>query len=494
MFRKRGFLFLFLILTALVWDVRTSNACSCGGKPTVLDAYTHSNVIVIVQAMSVEKAADSQRSVHGVRSTRMIVEKIFKGPLKPGDEMIFAQGGGGDCIWTFSEKSIGQRFLLYLSSDEKSQKLWYAYGCGRSTDVDHAGDDLLYLENISKVRGKTRLSGTLQNELTSAIEDQKPTHINLDGRRVKIVGEKKTYELTTNRDGVYEIYDLPPGKYVVQPEIPDGWKIAYPSGSAAARNDEDDDSDKPKKRSFQVILEAGKHAYYDFGYGVNNAIRGKVFDTAGKPMKSVCLDLLPAQGKASRYFYESACTKKDGTFEIEGISPGAYVIVINKDGKLSSAEPFPTFYYPNVIEREKAAVITIGPGHILDGINIYVPRMDETISVEGVARYLDGKPVGEGSVYFEAEKPGEGIEGKARAETDSNGRFTIKILKGLKGRLYGQMYAYSGQYESCPKLEELIKSSGRIGDIKTNAIDLQADEDIASVELRFPFPGCKKAK
>lgn len=492
---KRNVLLLSVALAALFLDGRTANACSCGGKPTVLAEYERSNFVLIAQVMSVEKSQESERAVDGVRSTRMIVEKVFKGALKTGEEMTFAQGGGGDCIFTFSEKDIGERFLFYLSAKGKGETLWFAGYCGRSQNAEYAADDLLYLENMAKARGKTRLSGTLGFYQTSPIEDQEPIHNLLIGNKVKIIGEKQTYELITNQDGVYEIYDLPAGKYVIDPEVPGGLKITYPHGSSGRGEVEEKDDGRPKQPSFRVVVEAGKHAYFDFGYGVNNALRGKVLDTAGNGMKDVCLSVVPAQGKPAKYFSESDCTDKDGAFEIVGIPPGSYVIAINKDGKISSSEPFPTFYYPNVFEREKAAVIIIGAGHFLEGINIYVSRMEETIAVEGVALYSDGKPVIEGSVQFEAEKTSAGIDGKARARTDSTGRFAIKILKGLKGTLYGEMFAYAGQYENCPKLEELIKQSGRnVPTIRTNVIEMRAEENIANVELRFPFPLCKKAK
>ena len=49
--------------------------------------------------------------------------------------------------------------------------------------------------------------------------------IDVEGKRIKIIGKDKTYEAKTDKDGIFEIYDLPPGKYFVEPEMPAGWKI-----------------------------------------------------------------------------------------------------------------------------------------------------------------------------------------------------------------------------------------------------------------------------
>ncbi|HKS27901.1 MAG TPA: hypothetical protein VJS44_08785 [Pyrinomonadaceae bacterium] len=71
----------------------------------------------------------------------------------------------------------------------------------------------------------------------------------------------------------------------------------------------------------------------------------------------------------------------------------------------------------------------------------------------------------------------------------------MKILKGLKGKLYGSMYAYVGEYKNCPKLDRIIRKSGNtVAEIETPAIEIGADNNIYNVELKYPFPRCEKAK
>jgi len=166
---------LFLVFsTALILAVtKTANACSCGPRPTVLDSFEGSDEVVIVKAVSVEKVQDKEERhyVNGIKTVTMVVEKIFKGKLKVRDEIVFGQGGGADCIWTFSEESVGRQFLFYLDRPEKlsfpasnDAGLWFAFTCGRVSGVENAAEDLLYLENLSKVRGKTRISGSLHSD------------------------------------------------------------------------------------------------------------------------------------------------------------------------------------------------------------------------------------------------------------------------------------------------------------------------------------------
>ncbi|MFL6228344.1 MAG: collagen binding domain-containing protein [Pyrinomonadaceae bacterium] len=483
----RSILFLLAACALIHFGAREASACSCAAKPTVLEAFEQAGVVVVARAISVEKTenaapkgrmSDGMNYVHGVKSTKMVVEKVYKGALKPGEEMTFAQGGGADCIWTFDEESVGREFLFYLSAREQGQKIWVAFGCGRSSGLQWATDDLLYLNNLDKVRGKTRLSGTVRFGWG---EEGTPSPA---GMTLRLTGAKKTYELKTDEHGVYEIYDLPAGKYIIEPEAPHGWKLLdYGARQKGATN------------QVEVALEDKKHAAADIRFEIDNAISGKVYDTSGKPMDGVCLHLMPAEGKVPEYFYEADCTENGGQFRIDSIPPGSYVLVVNKDGKLSSSEPFGTFYYPNVSEREKAMVITVGPGDILEDFNISVPKVEETITVEGVFLYSDGKPVADESVEFKAEKPPKGVDGDARVSTDAAGHFSIKILKGLSGELFGEMYAYVGKFENCPKLEKAIRQTGRDNaELTTPSVKFRADEDFRGVELKYPFPGCKKAK
>jgi hypothetical protein len=79
--------------------------------------------------------------------------------------------------------------------------------------------------------------------------------------------------------------------------------------------------------------------------------------------------------------------------------------------------------------------------------------------------------------------------------TECAGRFSIKIVQGANGVLYGWMYSYVGEFENCPKLDRLIKKSGADDPkIRTQALPLRAATNVYGVELKFPFPYCKKAE
>lgn len=478
----------------------TANACSCGPRPSVLDSFEKSDEVVILRAISVEKVEnrEDRNYVDGVKSTTLVVEKVFKGKLKVRDEIVFGQGGGADCIWTFDEAAVGRQFLFYLARPEKlaadgfpaskeEANLWFGFGCGRSTELEGATEDLLYLENISKVRGKTRISGTLGGGF-------KYPDIDVDGKKIKIIGPKKTYVTKTDKNGVFEIYGLPPGKYFIEPEIPAGWKID-PSWLRYSQNIVADESGQPEMRSskqFAVMLEPKQHASVDIAFTVENSVRGRVLDPKGRGMYRVCVHLVDRDQEAGG---PSDCTDEQGRFEITEIPEGQYVLVANQDGKPTNREPFPKIFYPNVSERERAAVINIRPGEKLTNLDIVIPKLEETITITGVLQYSDGKPVVEQWVNFKVITQNEKVDGHVSEKTDGAGRFTLTVLKGLTGELSGEDWLLKGLYKNCPKVDELIAKSGDNSvTVYSNVVKLTTEQDVYNVELTLPFPLCEKTK
>ena len=267
MFLKRTTLYAVLFLSVFLLSAPRAEGCSCLPGITIQEQYEWANIVVIAQAVSVEKTDVTPTPSGGVRSTTMVVEKVFKGPIKVGEQMVFAQGTGADCVWFFTEKSIGQRYLFYLVRENKYQGNWNASICGRSAPIGLAADDLLYLANAERVRGKTRLSGTLSVYQAPVVQGQEGTRRTLAGKKIRVIGEKDTFELVTNQDGVYEIYDLPAGSYKIEPEIPNGLRIDNFFASKVPANKPPIGSVGSKRETFEVIVESGKHSYFDFTYG-----------------------------------------------------------------------------------------------------------------------------------------------------------------------------------------------------------------------------------
>lgn len=217
MILKKYVFSLFLIICLSCVSTALVYACSCGDKPTVLSAFESSKDVFIAKVITLEKG-DENLYEKGIKGVRIKVQKTYKGSFKENEEIFIDQGHDGICGIAFNEKYIGEEFLIYdLHKDFDILHISY---CGRSEYLKSAEDDLLYLDNLEKVKGKSRISGTLHYW---GIGENKPSDEN---QIIKITNfkTKKTYKVKTNKDGVYEIYGLPAGWYYVETEPAKGWK------------------------------------------------------------------------------------------------------------------------------------------------------------------------------------------------------------------------------------------------------------------------------
>ena len=472
-------------------------------KPTVLDAFEASELVVATRLATVEKTRekDPEDEIGHIRSATMIVTKVFKGNAKPGQALKFAQGGGSDCIWTYEEEWVGEEFLFYLDKpttghpwggtsivEGPSEPMYHAVTCGRSNSLKGAADDLRYLENIDKVKGKTRLSGKLgawwfNDEFNGA--DIKLT----------ITGKTKSFNAKTDKNGFFEIYDLPEGEYVITVEIPFGWKINdYMVGKTSTGYEEYDPRGKPAaKDQIPVIIKKGRHTAFDLTFDIDTAIKGVVLSPAGKPMKGVCVKAVSTELKEGDYRGRFDCTNEKGEFVIDEMQQGNYILVVNDDGKMSANSPFGVLFYPGVTEFKNAGVVAVEPGRYVTGRVIQIPETAELVTIKGKFLYSDGKPVVDEWVKFVPDDKNRFDE--MNQKTDAAGSFVFRFPKGAVGSISGEMYTYIGEYKNCPKLETIIKELGRESfTARSTPVEVNSFKPSELVELTLPFPYCEKAK
>ena len=474
----------YAILFVLYIIGKQSYACTCGfiGGPSPSEAFSSADAIIV----GFVKKTDPEINKGYVPQIAYVqVEKSYKGYEEA--EIIFHQPGHS-CSPTFR---AGERYLFYVNRTKQNQ--WEVYGCGRSRAFSDGSDDLMYLNALPESARRTRISGTIRHyeELP-----QKGLSLvdNVSGIKVKVIGEKKSWELYTDENGVYEMYDLPPGKYTIEPEIPAGMKIRFRHMFGLLDFGE---------KNLRLDLRANACAGSNFTLSANNLIRGKVFGENGQAMPDVCLELVPADvpdDKMNSHFRISGCTQRGGNFELKEMPPGKYLVVANKDGKLSGSEPFPATYYPGVFEKKNATIITIGQGESLDNVDIYIPAQLETITIQGVLTYADGRPAAREAVEFKAS---EGIQNRdldASNLSDDQGRFSLTVLKGAKGRLYGSIYLYEDRFLNCPSAEKLISEKrksdpkGNGFDFETASVEIDGGNDLKNIKLSFPLPFCEGRK
>jgi hypothetical protein len=84
-------------------------------------------------------------------------KKSFKG-VQETSEIILHQPSH-NCAPKFKP---GERYLFYANF-HKDSSTWEVYGCGRSSSLESAHDDLLYLQGLPESAKRTRISGSIEH-------------------------------------------------------------------------------------------------------------------------------------------------------------------------------------------------------------------------------------------------------------------------------------------------------------------------------------------
>jgi hypothetical protein len=443
-------------------------ACTCIDFGPADKALDEARNVVVLKAVA-------QLGVNGeyAGGFRFAVQKVFKGKLKPGQEFAVVSIGG--CGPSFSPEDLGREFLIFYHDDETS----LAPGCGATKWVGRAAGDLSYLENLDQVRGLTRLSGIVSQRFPTALEGEKDREVSLEGHTVRVTGNGRDMRLKTDKNGLFEVYGLPPGQYRVEPERIKGYSIT--------------DGDYDPINSFATTIFNKAHTETDLRFSIVNEVRGKLVDAAGSPLGGVMLHLVPALGKARQYFSNAAISEKDGSFRFHEIPAGKYVIVGNPGNEITAEYPYPRFYSSGTDDRQTAVEITIGAGEFLEGFTVKAPPPAETVTISGRLLFEDGTPVRSETVkFFAGAAEVEKAPGNVTAYTDKDGNFRLKILKGQKGTVHASLYPNTYTYRACLDRLNAVKTKAvdKSGRLETPRRPLDASADMTGFDLKFDFSLC----
>jgi len=441
----------------------TSSAfgCVCSGWPSARDAWAGSELVFLG---TVDRADPADASM-AAQTAWITVKEPFKG-ISVNKQVVLKQAGN-DCAPKFK---AGSDVLLYLSRLEPG--FWVAPGCHRSRALSEAADDLLFLRALPKSASTNRLSGEVDlYERSPSLGFHKVQ--SFAGMKVSITSDKKAVNVYTNADGVYEVYGLLPGTYTVDIDMPPGLKLQFPvvTGSRELL---------PKKTTVSIGEQTAVSV--DFVLFEANRISGVLLTPEGKPLRNACLDLVPAYQQPTSFSRVFGCSEPDGSFKLEDMPAGRYVIVGNKSGRISISEPFPTAYYPGVPTKEAAEVIVVTRGKTIDGLKFRLPTMARLISVRGQVQFSDGVPVP--NAYLK-----HSSEDSTFVHSDVDGRFSIELLAEKSGELSAELMLIDSDLEKCPYWR-LEGNSRILVTLTSSSAPISGEGEMNDVRLIMPVRSC----
>lgn len=198
----------------LLLSCKSIFACSCVYVDTVKSAFGNADAVI---AGRIEKVESQGETIEGkfVWFKQTITVKVLKSYKNVRTRKIIISQPNTSCNGSFADDK-GKDFLFYLRFDKKNNT-YQDITCGRSSLLNQASDDLSWLKDLPKSLERTRISGTIR--LYDWGREVKFIR-NVSGIKIKIFNRKNSYEAITNKNGMYEIWDIPTGKYKVKAMIP----------------------------------------------------------------------------------------------------------------------------------------------------------------------------------------------------------------------------------------------------------------------------------
>ncbi len=421
-----------LLVLALLSLSENAFACVCGPTSPPCEAYWQAEAVFIGTPKELSWIEYEEKLPELVIKRKQTVfsfsvDQAFRG-VNGSQVAVLTGMGGGDCEYGFK---IGEQYLVYAHRDGRKKEMLATSICTRTRPVRNAGEDLEYIEGLSKASPGGLVFG-------SVIKSNWPPEgpVPLEGVKITIEGPGKSVTVMTDSDGKFRASSLPEGSYKV--------RVSPPEGLSAGRNES------------EVKVADHRCATVSFELVVDGRVIGRVIDAEGRPLSNCYVMLKPAD-EEKRYsgFSDSASADGEGRYEIRRIPPGQYKLSVYYNGPPGELlKSFPLFYYPGVLSDEQAGVIVVGESAKVEDVDFRAPAPQER-TIEGVVLWPDGKPAPNAQLICSL----HGGRIRPPIKIDEQGHFSFKIYEGIDMLLVAQIEIEKGKW-----MRSELRAAGR-GDL-----------------------------
>lgn len=402
-----------LVVLGLVTPI--ANACSCMEPGAPCEAYGTAAAVFVgtaIRAGEAEPSKDERELYRTGVVVKFSVEQSYLGV--DGTEVeVFTGRGGGDCGYTFK---VGERYLVYAYRDHI--RLTTSI-CTRTKPFARATEDLAFLGNLSSATAGATIYGQVvrPNEPKS---DSSPIYSEMV---VLVEGDKVRQELRPDKQGMFRISGLVPGKFKVTLKLPKELTVYQPEQEVSVAD-----------------RGCGAVNYY---ITENGHLSGRVFDAEGQPIPEIWLSVVDPDSDPKTDAINFTRTDKEGRFSFSPIRAGRYLIAVNYRRFSDPNDPgtaYPPAFYPGVTDKPQAEVITLRVGEKLTDLNIRMPPRRPEGIINGLVVKADGSPLPSAALIV-MDITGGVPRILLGVQVDEQGRFTIK---GYIGQTFAVQAGISG--------------------------------------------------
>lgn len=455
---------------ASTFAVENVLACSYVYIPSVYQSYRNASFVFVGKPVEL-------KIVEGQRLYRFETGEIFKGLNKREIEI---NNGPVDnmCDYGFT---IGENYLIYaFGNDEK--KLYTGNFASRNESLINAQDQIYFLRELLKGKRESQIYGSVvRNDKNFNDIDAKITP--LQNIKIRVEGNKKSFEALTDANGIYHINKIPRGEYTIKTVLPDVYENYYSSEEnilvlKSGRVVTGENITLFKELSkYERELEADYYSqgkisdggYTKFSILWNNRLKGKVFDLEAKEL-SAKAKLMPISKPFGDFSEESGFGFGDF---FGGITPGKYYLVTEINAPFSGKDKV-RYFYPQTEKPEDAVVIDVKGNDKLE-FNLTIPLAERKL--EGKVFWSDGTPIaGDVRIFLSNEQ--ESGENKFGADfLDGTGAFSLSAYVGFEYWLYTEVFAEN----VFPEQTKLIR-------IETKPIKIKVERINEPLKILIPKP------
>jgi hypothetical protein len=388
------------------------DACTCVLPGPACQAYWQTDAVFDATVRSV-RAGDRAEMLAGGRElpfrdriVRLDVRQAWKG-AQPGPIEVVTSAHGDSCGFDFKE---GERYLVFAHFSAADGRL-VASRCSLTQPFDGTGPAAEFLASLSAPPRGARVFGNVRTFLRD-VNSGRSTDTRTE-TLVRLLGAGRERTMTSS-GGRYEFTDLPAGAYNIELQVPAGYTTDSPTRTVEI----------PDPRGC-----AEEHYSLSPAGRITGRLVGK--DTRG--LARVRVEVVHADARADPQlglFTVSTMTDADGSFSIESLSPGRYIVGVNLEDRVSEYNSYARAVFPG--PGSDPVVVTLSLGEAVD-LGIWeLPPPVPVVKAAGVVAWQDGSPAA--GVYVSAsDRTGNPVErgrGVGGATSGPDGRFVIELRQG----------------------------------------------------------------